>query len=37
MWLEKKVSKLDFGTFGQVHKQYVVEKINICKSCRKNI
>jgi len=34
MWLEKKVSKLDHGTFGQVNKQYIIIKLKICKSCR---
>ena len=33
-WLDKKVSKLDKGTFVQVNEKYTIEKINICKSCR---
>ena len=35
MWLDKKVSKLDHGTFGQVNPNYVIEKLKICKSCKK--
>jgi len=35
LWLDKKVSKLDRGTFGQVNKKYVIENVNICKGCKK--
>jgi len=35
MWLDKKVSKLDHGTFGQVNPNYIIDKITICKSCKK--
>ena len=33
-WLGKEVNKLDSGTFGQVNSNYVILKINICKSCK---
>ncbi len=36
LWLGRSVrDALEEGTFGQVNKEYIVEKINLCKACKK--
>jgi len=35
MWLEKKVSKLDHGTFGQVNQNYEIHQLKVCRTCKK--
>lgn len=32
-WLDKPITKLDNGTFAQVHSGFVIESTNICKHC----
>jgi len=32
-WMDKKIVKLDNGTFGQVNKEYIVEILRVCKHC----
>ena len=32
-WINKKVKSLDNGTFGQVNKEYIIDKKNTCKFC----
>ena len=34
-WIGKKVRTLDNGTFGQINKEYIIERMMTCKHCNK--